>query len=115
MNVPQTRVGCGLERAPSTRRSGTGGLVPNNFAAHQETDFGHDDVDVRGKRDVRLPTEVGDVHHHAASRGEHTVAFGEHFVKHREVFFQRKVLIVIFGCVVGGRSDHKMHAIIGKR
>ena len=95
VNVAQTRVGSGLERAPSARRPSTGGFVPNDFSAHQKTDFVHDDVDVRRKRNVGLATQIGHVNDHASTRGQHPVTFGKDLVKQRQVFLQREVLVVV--------------------
>lgn len=68
-----------------------------------------------GERNVRFTPEVSHIDHHSSTGREHTVALSEHLVKHREVFFEREVLIVVFGGVVGRGRDHKVHAIIGKR
>ena len=70
---------------------------------------------MRGKRNVRLTPEVGNIDHHSSTGCKHTVALREDLVEHREVFFQREVLIVVFGSVVGRGRDHKVHAIIGER
>lgn len=70
---------------------------------------------MRGKRNVRFTPEIGHIDHHSSTGCEHTVTLGEYLVEHREVFFQREVLIVVFGSVVGRGRDHKVHAILGER
>ena len=70
---------------------------------------------MRGKRNVRFAPEISDIDHHSPTGCEHSVALSEYLVEHCEVFFQREILIVVFGGVIGRGRDHKVHAIIGER
>ncbi len=50
--------------------------------------------------EIRLTTEIGDVHRHPAARLEHPVRLDEHPMEEPEVLVEGQVLVVVLADVV---------------
>ena len=88
-------------RNPKRRRNRRWRIVPDDLPAHQEANFGHDDVDVGRERDVRFSSKLATLTTIRPPGVRSAVALRKHVVKQRQVFLEREILVVILGGVVG--------------
>jgi len=114
MHITQGRVAGRLPASPCGGRTRARRLVPDDLSPHLIPEVVHILNDVRVKWNVRFASEVGNVDARSAAVDENTKSLGKHTLEHRAIFIQCQILVVLFRHVVGWRSDHEVHAVVGQ-
>ena len=112
VRVAQRRVGGRHPTAPGGGWAGAGGFIPDDLAAHQETQRQHILQDVRVQRDVRLAPQVGDVDAGPAARGQDAAHLAPDAAQKGQVLVQAEVFVIGLADVIGRRGDHQVDAAV---
>ena len=114
MNIPKRWVLRTSKGSPSAVPTHSFGLLPDDFASHQEAKIEHLLRHDMMKRDIRLPSDPYNIDHSPATWFENSIYFSPDQSKHLLVLVERKFLLVFLEAKVGRRGHAQPNGVICK-